>query len=150
MAKGHFVFVGEGDARIIAGSMGRAERLAPLSFHGGSTHVRVHATKRYHLSRTHRRIVLASRQKQPVNVHVHAETFIQLRSSGERAAEKKGTDDHDCGWLNGSTTDERVRNASSTEKGSTLSAIPRISRDLLVNEELQEAEKIGILRLEWS
>lgn len=90
MAKGHFVFVGEGDARIVAGSMGRAERLAPLSFHGGSTHVRVHATKRYYLSRTHRRIVLASRQKQPVNVHVHAETFIQLRSSRGTSRGKKG------------------------------------------------------------
>lgn len=68
------------------------------------------------LGRTHRRIALASRQKQSVNVHVHAETFIQPRSSAgtSHGEKKKGGDrrDRGCGRLNGSTTDERVRNAS--------------------------------------
>lgn len=52
---------------------------------------------------------------------IHAETFIQLRSFGgdEREREEKKEQTTAVG-LNGSTTDERVRNMQSRPKGSTL------------------------------
>lgn len=100
------------------------------------------------LGRTHRRIALASRQKQSVNVHVHAETFIQPRSStGTSRGEKKGGEgdrrDRDCGRLNGSTTDERVRNASERLDVARLHRAPVFH----VNEESHDIEKIGTLVL---
>ena len=52
---------------------------------------------------------------------IHAETFIQLRSFGgdEREREEKKEQTTAVG-LNGSTTDERVRNMQSRPKSSTL------------------------------
>ena len=52
---------------------------------------------------------------------IYAETFIQLRSFGgdEREREEKKEQTTAVG-LNGSTTDERVRNMQSRPKGSTL------------------------------
>lgn len=82
--------------------------LVPLSFHGGSAHVRVHATKRYHLSRVHRRILAGFPPKATAvqRARIRVETFIQLRSFGgdeeserkrKKKKRKKGTDDR--GWL---------------------------------------------------
>lgn len=91
-------FFHEGDA--LGNRRVPLERLVPLSFHRGSAHVRVHATKRYHLSRVHRRI-MAGFPPKATRARIHAETFIQLRSFGgderERERRKKGTDDR--GWL---------------------------------------------------
>lgn len=111
-------FFHEGDA--LGNRRVPLERLVPLSFHRGSAHVRVHATKRYHLSRVHRRI-MAGFPPKATRARIHAETFIQLRSFGgdEREREEKKEQTTAVG-LNGSTTDERVRNMQSRPKGSTL------------------------------
>lgn len=111
-------FFHEGDA--LGNRRVPLERLVPLSFHRGSAHVRVHATKRYHLSRVHRRI-MAGFPPKATRARIHAETFIQLRSFGgdEREREEKKEQTTAVG-LNGSTTDERVRNMQSRPKSSTL------------------------------
>lgn len=111
-------FFHEGDA--LGNRRVPLERLVPLSFHRGSAHVRVHATKRYHLSRVHRRI-MAGFPPKATPPRIHAETFIQLRSFGgdEREREEKKEQTTAVG-LNGSTTDERVRNMQSRPKSSTL------------------------------
>lgn len=121
--KGHFVFFLPSFLSFTKGTRWGTEGFhwrGPLSFHRGSAHVRVHATKRYHLSRVHRRI-MAGFPPKATRARIHAETFIQLRSFGgdEREREEKKEQTTAVG-LNGSTTDERVRNMQSRPKGSTL------------------------------
>lgn len=106
------------------------ERLVPLSFHGGSAHVRVHATKRYHLSRVHRRIMAGFPPKATratctyTRRNIHSAAFVRGRRERERERkQKEGKEKREqttAVGLNGSTTDERVRNTQSRPKGSTL------------------------------
>ena len=90
-------FFHEGDA--LGNRRVPLERLVPLSFHRGSAHVRVHATKRYHLSRVHRRIMgwlpAKSNPCTYIRRNVHSAAFVRGRRERERR--KKGTDDR--GWL---------------------------------------------------
>lgn len=133
--KGHFVFFlsfffffHEGGA--LGNRRVPLERLVPLSFHGGSAHVRVHATKRYHLSRVHRRIMAGFPPKATratctyTRRNIHSAAFVRGRRERERERkQKEGKEKREqttAVGLNGSTTDERVRNTQSRPKGSTL------------------------------
>lgn len=100
--KGHFVFFLPSFLSFTKGTRWGTEGFhwrGPLSFHRGSAHVRVHATKRYHLSRVHRRIMgwlpAKSNPCTYTRRNVHSAAFVRGRRERERR--KKGTDDR--GWL---------------------------------------------------
>lgn len=133
--KGHFVFsffftkgTRLGNRRV------PLERLVPLSFHSGSTHVRVHATKRYHLSRVHRRIMAGFPPKATratctyTRKNIHSAAFVRGRRQKEREKKKKkkkGTDDR--GWLKW-INDRRTREKYAVETEGldiVTSAFPR-------------------------
>lgn len=111
--KGHFVFFLSFFFFHEGGALGNRrvplERLVPLSFHGGSAHVRVHATKRYHpLTGASSNYGWLPAKSNPCNVHVYTqkhsfscvrsgETRKREREKTKRRKRKKGTDDR--GWL---------------------------------------------------
>lgn len=64
---------------------------------------------------------LASRQKQPVHVYTQKRSFSCVRSGETREREREEKKEQTTAvGLNGSTTDERVRNMQSRPKSSTL------------------------------
>ena len=104
-----------GDARITGGA--REAGLLSLSFHGGSAHVRVHATKRYHLSDG--RIVesrwLPAKSNPLTCMYMQKHSFSRDRRR-ERATEKKRgqTRPRLAKWINDRRMREKRRRNDST------------------------------------